>query len=111
MQTTLMVWLVQCQKSIVAGVEAMSMPAVGMVLTGTKALIRPGRNMFSPVTGWTMASFVCRAFHISSSLTPSGFLPVALKWSSRSMACCSCASVVSSVRMSVISTKWRSRPS
>ena len=48
---TLTDWLIHCQKIVCIGVFARSMPAVGMVLAGTKADMRPGKNIVSPVTG------------------------------------------------------------
>ena len=52
----------------------------------------------------------CRARHISSSLTPSGSRPAALNCASFAQASSSCASVVKTSRMSVISLKCDSRP-
>ena len=53
-----------------AGVFASSMPTVTGVFTGTKALIRPGKNIFSPVTGWRTASRTRFASHRSASDMP-----------------------------------------
>jgi hypothetical protein len=68
-------WFIQCQKSMLVGVLASTIPAVTGKLVGTKQHMRPGRNILSPVTGWIAASFTCRARHISSSLTPAGSAP------------------------------------
>ena len=54
----LLSWLAHWQMTVWSGVLAMSIPAVGIVFTGTKALIRPGRNIASPEVGWMTASTV-----------------------------------------------------
>eukprot|EP00964_Phaeocystis_antarctica_P159306 scaffold130295_cov63-Phaeocystis_antarctica.AAC.2 len=105
---TLSDWFTHCQKMFWTGVFASSMPTVGMVFTGTNADIRPGRNIFSLVTGWMIASLMRFASHSSASVAED-----ALPWACLSSSACAVASSSSptrSMRGSVISLKRRSRP-
>ena len=86
----------------------LTIPAVGIVLTGTKADMRPGRNISSPVTGWITASLTRFASHNSWSVTPAAS-PRAWR-ARRSCAACSSSFDVSRVFGSTIWRKCCRRP-
>ena len=75
---------------------------------GTKADIRPGKNIFSPVVGWMMASLIRFASHRSAS-DASGAAPRACR-SSKSTLAASSASPTRSVEGETISRKCERRP-
>ena len=46
------------------------------ILPGTWKDILPGRNIFSPVSGWKAESYSRFAFHSCSSVVPGGHVPL-----------------------------------
>ena len=89
---------------------AMIMPEVGIRFIGTNIDMRPAIIIFSPVGPWMIASTTRCDSHISASLTPAGSLPSFLNSARRACAAARSSSVVNTVRKSMISWIFCSRP-